>query len=201
MAVGSPPRADAGPDAGSYRLPLFLFGVGLGGFVDGIVLHQILQWHHMLSDTSDGPMDTVAGLERNTLADGLFHAFTFGAVVVALYLTLRIRRGRPSALAPSWAVIVGWLLIGWASFNLVEGVVDHHLLRIHHVRDDVADPLPWDLAFLAISAVLLGVGVALLKSSQSSPSSDLSASYRPRDRYPADRTGVGEADVGTAADR
>ncbi len=187
MAVASPPQADAGPDAASYRLPLFLFGVGLGGFVDGIVLHQILQWHHMLSDTSDGPMDTVAGLERNTLADGLFHAFAFTVVVVALYLTLRIRRRRPAALAPSWAVIVGWLLIGWATFNLVEGVVDHHLLRVHHVRDDVADPLPWDLAFLAISAVLLGVGVALLKSS----SSDLSAQNRPRDGYPADRTGVG----------
>ena len=26
-----------------------LFGLGLGGFVDGIVLHQLLQWHHMLS--------------------------------------------------------------------------------------------------------------------------------------------------------
>jgi uncharacterized membrane protein len=26
-----------------------LFGIGLGGFLDGIVLHQILQWHHMLS--------------------------------------------------------------------------------------------------------------------------------------------------------
>lgn len=23
-----------------------LFGLGLGGFFDGIVLHQILQWHH-----------------------------------------------------------------------------------------------------------------------------------------------------------
>ena len=26
-----------------------LLGTGLGGFVDGIVLHQILQWHNMLS--------------------------------------------------------------------------------------------------------------------------------------------------------
>jgi uncharacterized membrane protein len=26
-----------------------LFGLGLGGFFDGIVLHQVLQWHHMLS--------------------------------------------------------------------------------------------------------------------------------------------------------
>ena len=26
-----------------------LYGLGLGGFIDGIVLHQILQWHHMVT--------------------------------------------------------------------------------------------------------------------------------------------------------
>jgi uncharacterized membrane protein len=25
-------------------------GVGMGGFVDGIVRHQLAQWHHMLSN-------------------------------------------------------------------------------------------------------------------------------------------------------
>ena len=54
-------------------------GLGLGGFVDGIVLHQILQWHHMLTDTGDHPMTTVAGLEANTLADGFFHLANVGA--------------------------------------------------------------------------------------------------------------------------
>jgi uncharacterized membrane protein len=34
------------------RAPGILLGIGLGGFVDGILLHQILQWHHML--TSEG---------------------------------------------------------------------------------------------------------------------------------------------------
>ncbi|HEY8445710.1 MAG TPA: DUF2243 domain-containing protein, partial [Thermomicrobiales bacterium] len=54
-----------------------LLGLGLGGFFDGIVLHQILQWHHMVSSVSDYPTTTVAGLEANTLADGLFHAATY----------------------------------------------------------------------------------------------------------------------------
>lgn len=27
----------------------FPLGLGLGGFVDGIVLNQIAQWHHVLS--------------------------------------------------------------------------------------------------------------------------------------------------------
>jgi uncharacterized membrane protein len=32
------------------RAPAFIMGLGLGGFIDGIVLHQILQWHHMLTE-------------------------------------------------------------------------------------------------------------------------------------------------------
>ena len=59
-------------------------GLGLGGFVDGIVLHQILQWHHMLTDTWDHPMTTVAGLEANTLADGFFHLATWVLVATAM---------------------------------------------------------------------------------------------------------------------
>lgn len=160
MAVAAPPQAGAEPEIPSYRLPLFLFGVGLGGFVDGIALHQILQWHHMLSDTRDGSMETVAGLERNTVADGLFHAVAFAVVVVALYLTMRTRRRDPSG-APPLTAVTGWLLIGWGAFNVVEGLVNHHLLAIHHVRDDVADHLAWDLSFLAVSVVLLGVGIFL----------------------------------------
>ncbi len=53
-----------------------LFGLGLGGFFDGIVLHQVLQWHHML--TSAGyPADSVPNLQLNTLWDGVFHASTY----------------------------------------------------------------------------------------------------------------------------
>ncbi|MDQ3164684.1 MAG: DUF2243 domain-containing protein, partial [Actinomycetota bacterium] len=44
------------------RLPALLLGLGLGGFVDGIVIHQLLQWHHMVSDTQDHPVTTVPGL-------------------------------------------------------------------------------------------------------------------------------------------
>ena len=50
--------------------PGILLGIGLSGFVDGILLHQILQWHHMVSN--DVPMRSVAGLEDNTFADGIF---------------------------------------------------------------------------------------------------------------------------------
>lgn len=135
-------------------------GVGLGGFVDGIVLHQILQWHHLLSD-ADAPLDTVAGLERNTFADGLFHAATWLAVVAGVLAAVHAWQQR--RLAPRWRTHLGLLLAGWGGFNLVEGVVDHHLLTVHHVRDDVSNQLAWDLGFLAFGVVLVAAGLVLAR--------------------------------------
>ena len=136
-----------------------LLGVGLGGFVDGIVLHQILQWHHMLTATGDHPADTVAGLETNTLADGLFHAATWVFVVAGIVV---LRRAWASGrTAPTVRAQVGGVLAGWGLFNLVEGIVDHHLLGVHDVRDDVADPRWWNIGFLAFGAALVVAGVLL----------------------------------------
>ncbi|WP_028047999.1 DUF2243 domain-containing protein [Cellulomonas sp. URHE0023] len=141
------------------RAPAFLLGVGLGGFVDGIVVHQLLQWHHMVSDTPGHPVTTVAGLRANTLADGIFHSLAWVVVVLGVVLTIvSWRRGR---LAPTWRFQVGLLLAGWGAFNLVEGIVDHQVLGIHHVRDDLGGPLSWDLGFLAVSAALLVGGWVL----------------------------------------
>jgi uncharacterized membrane protein len=144
------------------KLPAFLMGIGLGGFIDGIVLHQILQWHHMLTDTGDHPMSTVAGLEANTLADGFFHLATWVFVFVATLMTVRLWQRR--ALAPPWRAHFGMLLAGWGAFNVVEGLIDHQLLGIHHVRDDLGAPLGWDLGFLAFAAALVAVGLALARS-------------------------------------
>jgi len=142
--------------------PAFLLGIGLGGFIDGIVLHQILQWHHMLTSTDAHPMTTVAGLEANTLADGLFHLATWIAVLAGT--TLMVRAWRRGELAPPWRRHAGLMAAGWGAFNLVEGVVDHQVLGIHHVRDDLDGPLGWDLAFLALGAVLLGAGLVAARS-------------------------------------
>lgn len=144
---------------GAPLAPAVLLGVGLGGFVDGIVLHQVLQWHHLLTDHGDYPADTVRGLEVNTLWDGLFHAVSWVAVVVGV---VWLWRAAGTGRALRARRLVGGLAIGWGAFNLVEGIIDHHLLTLHHVRDDVADPLPWDLGFLALGAALvLGGWLAL----------------------------------------
>jgi uncharacterized membrane protein len=144
------------------RLPSFLLGVGLGGFVDGIVLHQVLQWHHMLTATGEHPATTVGGLEDNVLSDGFFHVATW--IVVFVGSMLAIRAWQRGELAPPWRSHIGLLLVGWGAFNLVEGIVDHHLLTLHHVRDDVSNHLPWDLGFLAFGTALLIAGFGLWRS-------------------------------------
>jgi uncharacterized membrane protein len=151
------------PDATRPRAPGILLGVGLGGFADGIVLHQILQWHHMLTSAGSYPATTVAGLETNTLWDGLFHAFTWIVVAVGIYLLWR--RSTDWRWAVSGRALAGWMLVGWGSFNLAEGVVDHHVLGIHHVRTG-DNQTAWDVAFLAFGALLAVGGWALARSGQ-----------------------------------
>jgi uncharacterized membrane protein len=137
-----------------------LLGIGLGGFVDGIVLHQILQWHHMLTSEGCCSATNLAGLEDNTLADGLFHAATWICVAAGLYLLWR-----ETAPGKAWSgrQMVGLLLVGWGAFNLVEGLIDHHLLGVHHVRSGDSETL-YDLAFLGFGALLVGAGLALRRS-------------------------------------
>jgi len=133
-----------------------LLGIGLGGFVDGIVLHQVLQWHHMLTSTGEHPATTVAGLETNTLWDGLFHAAAWLATVAGVVLLVRAGlRVAPLRLA-------GLMLAGWGSFNLVEGTIDHHVLGIHHVRAGDAQ-WAYDAGFLLLGAALLVGGLALAR--------------------------------------
>jgi uncharacterized membrane protein len=161
---GEPPLNRPVANTRSLKLPATLLGLGLGGFVDGILLHQVLQWHHMR--TGDGilghrSMKTIGGLEANTLADGLFHLATWALTVIGLFWLWRIVREGDGM--RSWSELVGLVLTGWGIFNLVEGVVDHHILGIHHVRDDIGAPLGWDLGFLAFGAVMVAVGFRLYR--------------------------------------
>ncbi len=129
-------------------------GLGLGGFFDGIVLHQVLQWHHMF--TSAGyAADSVANLEFNTLWDGIFHLGTYLFVFSGIAMFWRATR-RPHEPWPH-RLLISTLLMGFGIFNLVEGLVDHHLLKIHHVNETAppAQWLYWDLGFLAWGAAML----------------------------------------------
>ncbi len=76
------------------------------------------------------------------------------------------RSGRP---APPWRSTVGLLLAGWGLFNLVEGVIDHMVLGVHHVRDDLGGPMSWDIGFLVLGALLVAAGASLHRSARSRP--------------------------------
>ncbi len=139
-----------------------ILGLGLGGFFDGIVLHQVFQLHHMLTATS--PPTSLGSLELNTLWDGLFHAVTYIFTVAGIFLLWRSARATGSL--PPTSTLVGALLMGWGIFNVVEGIVDHHLLGIHHVLDSLPPGparLALDLAFLAFGAALILTGYTLVR--------------------------------------
>ena len=139
-----------------------LLGLGLGGFFDGIVLHQILQWHHLL--TSAGyPPDSVPNLKVNTLWDGLFHASTY--IFVAIGLAILWQAARGTHIRWSGKMLTGTLLAGWGVFNMVEGIIDHQILGIHHVNETVPREqwIYWDMGFLIWGALMLGGGWALLR--------------------------------------
>src|SRR4051794_273275 len=62
---------------------------------------------------------------------------------------------------PSAAVrMTGTLLLGWGLFNVVEGLIDHEVLGVHHVNETVPDPhcLAWDIGFLAWGAAMIAGG-------------------------------------------
>lgn len=141
-----------------------LFGLGLGGFFDGIVLHQLLQWHHMLS--SWYPPTTREALELNTLWDGIFHSATYVFVVLGLFLLWR--RAHRGLLRWSGRWMLGAVLLGFGLFNTVEGLIDHQILGVHHVNETVARPLwiYWDLGFLAWGVAMIGAGAWLLRGSR-----------------------------------
>lgn len=125
-----------------------LFGIGLIAFIDEVVFHQILAWHHFLDrGTSD------LGL----LSDGLFHAFSWFATIGGLFLLVDVVR------RAGWHAVRWWggVLVGVGAFQLYDGIVHHKLLRVHQIRS-VDDLLAYDLAWNGTAAVLLLTGILLL---------------------------------------
>lgn len=130
-----------------------LIGFGLGGFFDGILLHQILQWHHLLSGLDGGVFRDV---RVQILADGLFHALMYVIAAIGFWLLLRARRGLG---APGAARrLVGEAAIGFGAWHVTDAVLSHWLLQIHRIRMDSDIPLAWDIGWL----VVFGIGPIVL---------------------------------------
>ncbi|GAB3347900.1 DUF2243 domain-containing protein [Modestobacter lapidis] len=147
MAPPADPRARAlsGRSVGTG----VLIGVGVAGFVDEVVFHQLLHWHHFYDRGT-----SAAGL----VSDGLFHAFSWTAVVVGLFVLADLHRRQATVPRRVWA----GGLTGAGAFQVYDGLVHHKLLQVHQVRYGV-DLLPYDVAWLVSGAVPLVVGLLLLR--------------------------------------
>jgi uncharacterized membrane protein len=140
-----------------------VMGAGLGGFVDGIALHQIAQWHNMLS--AQIPVNDLVSAKVNMLWDGLFHAAVWVMTVVGLWMLWRA--GSRTDVPWSGRTFLGSLAFGWGLFNVVEGIIDHQILGLHHVNEYSPNWLAWDIGFLVFGALLLAGGRALIQAGKS----------------------------------
>ncbi len=131
--------------------PAILIGISIGGFFDGILLHQILQWHHLFSGVEDWN-DNVALL---IATDGLFHLAMFIALIAGLWLLWR---------DPKHDALLGSACIGFGLWHVIDAVLSHWLLGIHRIRDLAEQPLLWDLGWLLAFGILpIAAGYALLR--------------------------------------
>ena len=142
-----------------------VLGIGLGGFVDGILFHQILQWHGMVTHyypkTGLAPDIIVRNLQINMFWDGLFHLGNW--LVTVAGLALLWRAGARPDVPWSGPAFAGAIPLGWGFFNIVEGIIDHHVLHVHHVTED-AGHLAWDIGFLLSGIILMALGWLLIRS-------------------------------------
>lgn len=155
MAGGN--RSSARPWAG------YLLGFALGGFFDGILLHQILQWHHLLLGIQAGPF---ADLRTQILADGLFHLLMYVLALAGLCLLWRARQ------APELSTrsVLGAGLIGFGAWHVIDAVVSHWILGIHRIKMDSPNPLAWDLFwFVVFGLAPLMFGLLVRARAQSQP--------------------------------
>lgn len=133
-----------------------VLGFALGGFFDGILLHQILQWHHLLSLVPD-----VSSLRFQVLWDGYFHALMYAIAALGLW---GLWRARNEGTGPWGLQTLGAILVGFGVWHFVDNVLSHWILGIHRVKLDSPSPLMWDLIwFFAFALVPMLLGALLLR--------------------------------------
>lgn len=93
------------------RAPGVILGLGFGGFADGIVLHQIAQWHNMGSAIL--PPTTMEAMKRNMMWDGWFHVATLVLCLAGVFMLLGLARRNHEL--PTPRMLVGQMVSGWGT--------------------------------------------------------------------------------------
>lgn len=153
--------------AGSRRgSPLFtgiLIGIGVIGFLDEAIFHQLLQWHNFYWNTDQ---------HGRVLSDGLFHVLS---TLLLIWGTLRLWFGT----VPRPRRFLAGILIGAGGFNAYDGVVQHVLLHLHLVNEKVCPTpergtnsvltchadIPFEIVWIVIGSLILIVGLYLWRRS------------------------------------
>lgn len=136
-----------------------ILGIGLGGFIDGILFHQIVQSHNMLSNKI--PATDYVGKSINMFWDGIFHFFCLLIVFMGIALLWKLLY--KTDIDRSGKLFYGGLLLGWGLFNIVEGVINHHIFKWHNVIELAPNHDIGNVTFLIISFIMLLVGYVLVK--------------------------------------
>jgi uncharacterized membrane protein len=143
----------------SVLLTGILLGVGIIGFVDEAILHQVLQWHTFYWATSE---------YGRVLSDGFFHIFT---MVVLLWGVYRLWETSHVRTPDTHDELAAAMLIGAGGFNTFDGIVDHLVLHVHLVNERVCSvidmnnsigtcpqDIPYEVAFTSIGLALFIAG-------------------------------------------
>lgn len=149
-------NAAAPRSARALRPAGFAIGFALAGFFDGILLHQILQWHSLLSNL-DGRI--YEDLRFRMLTDGLFHAVMYLVGLAGLVLLFRARRS--FAAEGSGRAVAAGLLVGFGAWHLLDAVLNHWILGLHHIREGDPNWLAYDLLFFALGLGTAGAGIVI----------------------------------------
>lgn len=139
---------EAGRYSGRFEWSGYTLGFGIGGFFDGILLHQILQWHHLLSGVEQARLD----IRVLILWDGMFHALMYIIAGIGLWLLWRARKDFPAPGADRRLLTNA--LIGFGVWHILDSILSHWVLGIHRIRMDVDNPLFWDLLWFAVFGIV-----------------------------------------------
>ena len=137
-----------------------VLGMGFGGFADGIVFHQILGWHHLVCVTAHCRPASIEQLQFQNTQDGYFHLALW--LVSLAGLVMLFRAARHGGAGWNGRVLFGAMLGGWGLFQLVEGLIDHQLLGIHHVLPGHPHQFLFDMLWLASGIFFIVIGSLLV---------------------------------------
>ncbi|WP_340084189.1 DUF2243 domain-containing protein [Siminovitchia sp. FSL H7-0308] len=128
----------------------FLLGIGTIGMIDGIFFHQILQWHSTYMHTNRF---------NQIVSDGFFHLF----VTIVIFIgAIILWKSDPSDSKNNKLTFLSGIFLGAGIFNFIEGIINHHILQIHHVKPGPNQFL-FDILFDVSGIILIIIGLIFKK--------------------------------------